>query len=185
MARSWSASVCRLNSQYSASGMKTDTITTAMTCRKMIQAKIDLKRIALFALGNQVADAAHGMNFNLGAPLRELFAEAMDVDLDGIRGDFAGESKNMILDQLFRDHMPAAPHQQLEPGGLAGRQNLGPVVDICLAAFGVEREVGDVKRAAEQLAGPPHERFQPRQQLLERKRLDQIIVGTAAQPAHP
>src|SRR5215813_12703447 len=163
--------------------MKTDTMITAITCRKMMRAKIDLKRIPLLALGNKIADTADGMNLDLGAVLRELLAKAMDVDFDGIGGDLAGQPEDVIFRQLFRDHAILAPHQQLEHGGLAGRQNLRLVVDIRLPALGVECEIGDLKRASKQLARPPQQRFQPSDQLLERERLDEVVVSTAAQPA--
>ncbi len=42
-----------------------------------------------------------------------------------------------------------------------------------------------MQRAAEQLSGPAQQRFQTGDQLLERERLHQIIVGAAAQPLHP
>src|ERR1700730_7170312 len=101
--------------------MKADTAITAITCEKMIRAKIDLKRILLFALGNKIADAADGMNFDFGAALREVLPKTMDVDFDGIRRDLAGQPENVIFDQFFRDDASLAPHQELEHGRLAGR----------------------------------------------------------------
>src|SRR5215471_5885464 len=109
----------------------------------------------------------------------------MDVDLDRVRSDVAGQPKNVILDQFLRDNAILPAHQQLEYRRLARRQDLRFVVDECLTALGVECEVRNLKRASEQLAGTPQQRFQAGQQLLERKRLDEIVIGAAAQPADP
>src|SRR5262249_34677783 len=116
--------------------------TTTITCRNMIRAKIDLKRTALLGFGEEGADAADGVDFNVGATLGELLAKTMDINLDRVRGYLAGQAKNMVFDQLLGDHAILAPHQELEHGGLAGGQDVRPVVDEGLPAFGVEREVG-------------------------------------------
>src|SRR5215510_15284488 len=134
-----------------------------------------------FFLGYQVADTADGVDLHLGAALGELLAQTMDVDLDRIGGDLAGEAENLILDQLLGHDPVLAPHQHLEHRGLARGQHMRLVVDKGLPAFSVERQVRDLQRASEQLAGPPQQRFQPRHQLLESERLDEIVVGTAAQ----
>ena len=49
----------------------------------------------------------------------------------------------------------------------------------------IELEIGDAQGTAEQLTRPPQLRFQPRNQLLKRERLHQIIVGAAAQSVDP
>src|SRR6516162_9754785 len=139
-----------------------------------------MKSCRLF-LGYEVSDTANGVDLHLGATLGQLFAQAMDVDLDRIRGDIAGQSKNVIFDQFLGDDAILAAHQEFEHRRLASRQDLRFVVDECLAALGVECEVGNLKRASEQLAGTPQQRFQAGQQLFERKRLDEIVVGAAAQ----
>src|SRR5712691_2510433 len=100
--------------------MKIDTITTAMTCKNMMRAKIDLNRMALLAFGDKVSDTANGADFDLGAALGKLFPKAMDIDLDRIRGDLAGQPEDMIFNQFFRDNAVLAPHQELEHRGLTG-----------------------------------------------------------------
>src|SRR6516165_5530143 len=141
-----------------------------------------MKSCRLF-LGYEVSDTANGVDLHLGATLGQLFAQAMDVDLDRIRGDIAGQSKNVIFDQFLGDDAILAAHQEFEHRRLARRQDLRFVIDECLAAFGVECEVRNLKRASEQLARTPQQRFQAGQQLLERKRLDEIVIGAAAQPS--
>src|SRR5262249_1958973 len=110
IARSCNLLVSALNSQKSANGMKIDTMTTAITCRKMIRAKIDLNRIPLHGLGEEIADTAYGMDDDAGAVLGKLLAKAVNIDFDGIGGDLAGESENLVFDQLFRHNAVLAPH---------------------------------------------------------------------------
>src|SRR5215831_10520684 len=134
-------------------------------------------------LGYEVSNTANGVDLHLGATLGQLFAQAMDVDLDRIGGDVAGQPENVIFDQFLRDDAVLATHQQFEHGRLAGGENLRFVVDECLPAFGIECEVRNLQRAPEQLAGASQERLKSRQQLFERERLDEIIIGSAAQAA--
>src|SRR5947207_1176924 len=109
--------------------MKIDMMTTAITCKKMIRAKIDLKRIQLVCLGEEVADTAYGMDDDAGAVLGKLLAKAVNINFDGIGGDLAGESENVIFGQLFRHNAVLASHQKLEDGRFTGGQNLRLVVD--------------------------------------------------------
>src|SRR5215471_7253750 len=141
-----------------------------------------MKSCRLF-LGYEVSDTANGVDLHLGATLGQLFAQAMDVDLDRIRGDVAGQPENVIFNQFLRDNAILATHQEFQHRRLASRQDLRLVVDECLTALGVECEVRNLERAAKQLAGAPQQRFQPGQQLFERKRLDEIVIGAAAQPS--
>src|SRR6266576_1467274 len=102
MARSCNLLVSALNSQKSAKGMKIDMKTTAITCKKMIRAEIDLKRIQLLGLGEQISDTAYSMDHDVSALLGKLLPKAVNIDFDGIGGDLTGESKNVVFDQLFR-----------------------------------------------------------------------------------
>ena len=54
-------------------------------------------------------------------------------------------------------------------------------VDRGLVVAGVEFEICDAERVAEQLAGTPQLRFEPRNQFLQRERFDEIVIGSAAQ----
>jgi hypothetical protein len=63
----------------------------------MIRAEIDLRRKGLLGFAEEVADAADGVDFDIGAALCELLAQAMDVDFDGIGGDLAGQAEDMVF----------------------------------------------------------------------------------------
>src|SRR5215831_2550144 len=91
-------------------------------------------------LGNEVSDAANGVDLHPGAAVGQLLAQAMDVDLDRIGRDVTRQPENVIFDQLLRDDAVLAAHQQFEHGRLAGGENLRLVIDKCLPAFGIECE---------------------------------------------
>src|SRR5579871_6656769 len=158
-----------------------EVMTTATTCRKTMREMIDLKRSTLLFLGDQVAHTAYGVNLDLGTTLRELLAKTVHVDLDRVRSDFAGMPEDVVLDLLLGDDAPLAPHQQFEHGGFARRKHLRLIVDRGLPVARIEFEVGDAQRIAEQMARPAQLRFQPRDQFLQRERLDEIVVGAATQ----
>src|SRR6202011_5804526 len=79
---------------------KIDVTATAITCKITIREMIDLNRITLF-LGDEIADAAYGMNPYPGAFVGELFPEAMDIDFDDIRGDVSRKPEDVILNLLL------------------------------------------------------------------------------------
>src|SRR5215475_3892329 len=105
-----------------------------------------MKSCRLF-LGYEVSDTANGVDLHLGATLGQLLAQAMDVNLDRIRGDIAGQPENVIFNQFPRDNAILAAHQKLEHRGLACGQDLRFAVDECLSTLGVECDVRNLKRA--------------------------------------
>src|SRR3981081_444715 len=132
--------------------MKIDTTHSAIACKKMICAKVDLKRMRLSTLSEQVSDTAYRVDYDLGVMLVELLADTMDVDFDSIRCHIARISKNLIFDQFFRHDAILAPHQELQYRRLAAGQQLWLFIDEHLPAFGVERQIAYLQRAPEQLA---------------------------------
>src|SRR5665213_3031813 len=161
--------------------MKMEVITTATTCRMMMREMIDWNLITLLLLRDEISDPSNGVNLDLGAAFRKLFAQTVNVDLDRIRCDFSRVSEDVIFDLFLGNHTPFAAHQKLQHRGFAGRQQLRLVVDRGLPVSGIEFEIGDAQRAPEQVAGPPQLGFQPRNQFLQCERLHQIIVRAAAQ----
>src|SRR6266851_355266 len=174
-------SVAKLNSQDNATDIRTEVMTTATTCRITIREMIDLNLGTLLFLRDEIADAANGVNLHLGAALGKLLAQAVDVDLDRVRRDVPGMSEDMVFNLLLGDDAPLAAHQEFEHRDLAGRKQLGLIVDRGLPVSRVEFEIGDAKVAIEQVARPAQLRFQPGDQFLQRERLHQVVVGAAAQ----
>src|SRR5262245_20934901 len=129
--------------------MKIDTISSAITCKKMIRAKIDLNRIRLFHLRHKVADTAYGVDCYLSAMLGKLLTETMDIDFNGIGCDLAGQSEDFVLDQLLRHDVILAPHQEFEHRSFAAGQDLRFAIDESLPAFSVKRDVARLQRTPE------------------------------------
>src|SRR5262245_28481609 len=162
--------------------MRIAVTTMATTWRNMMRDMIDLKRSTLRVLRHDVAQATDGIDLHLCTTVRELPAQTMDVDLDGIRRNIAGDSENLVFHELLRNDIALAPHQELEHRGLAGGEDLRVFVDEDLPAFGIENNIGQAQRAPEQLAWPSQQCLEARHQLVERKGFHQIIVSPAAQP---
>src|SRR6476620_6382037 len=118
--------------------MKMEAMTTATTCRMTMREMIDWKRITLLLLCDEVAYSPNGVNLDLGAALRKLFAQPVHIDLDRVRRDFFRMSEDVILDLLLGDHTPLAAHQQFQHRGFAGRQHLRLVVNRGLPVSGIE-----------------------------------------------
>src|SRR5580698_6431452 len=141
----------------------------------------DLKRITLLFLRYQIADAADRMNLNSGAMIGKLLSETKNIGLHRIGRDVAGKSENMVFDILFRHHAALTAQQDFQHRGFSRRKHAWLAVDKDLMAFGIVGEIGEPQRTAEQLARTTQDRLQPRHQFLERKRLDQIVVGACSQ----
>src|SRR5262245_8283859 len=129
--------------------MKIDTMTRAITCKKMIRAKIDLNRIRLFHLRHKVPDTAYGVDCYLGAMLGKLLTQTMDIDFNGIGCDLAGQSEEFVLDQLLRHDAILAPNQEFEHRCFTAGQDLRFTIDEGLPAFSVKRDVTHLQRTPE------------------------------------
>jgi hypothetical protein len=91
-----------------------------------------------------------------------------------------------VLDEVqAREHLPRPAHERLQQRELLGRQLDLDAVAPHLPGRGVQAERADLQHR-----GPLHhatagERPQPRQQLRERERLGQVVVGAAVQAGDP
>src|SRR5262249_5644494 len=132
--------------------MRIAVTTMATTWRNMMRDTIDLKRSTLLLLRHDVAQAAHGVDLHLGAAVRELLAQAVNIDLDGIRRDIARHAENLVFNELLRHDIALAPHQELEHRRLAGREDLRVLVDDGPPAFGLENRLATAQAPSPQLA---------------------------------
>src|ERR1700742_2000260 len=139
--------VAEFNSHDSATDIRIEVIATTITCSTTMRERIDLNRITFF-LGDEVSDAADGVDLDLRALVGELLAQPVDIDFDGVGGDVAGKPENVILDLLLRNHAPLAAHQKFEHRRLTRRKHLRLIVDQGLTIAQIEFEIGDVKRVA-------------------------------------
>src|ERR1700730_4622485 len=134
--------------------MKMEVMTTATTCRITMREMIDLNRITLLFLCDEVSYSTNCMNLDLGAPLRQLLAQTVNVHLDGVGRDISRMSEDVIFNLLLGNHASLAAHQQFKHRCFADRKDLGLIVYGRLAVSGIKFEIGDAERAPKQLAGP-------------------------------
>ena len=90
----------------------------------------------------------------------------------------------MVFDPFAREHDAAVADHVFEQGKLLGRERDRAAAARDMVRGGVDREVGDgedIGRAAAVLA---RDDTQPRQKLIKRKRLDEIIIRPGVEPAH-
>ena len=72
---------------------------------------IDLNLITLLFLCDEVPDSTNCMNLDLGASLRKLLAQTVDIYLDRVRRDVPRMSKDVIFNLLLGNHAALAAHQ--------------------------------------------------------------------------
>ena len=133
-----------------------------------------------------VAEAAHGVNQRPRQRRLQLAPDVADVDVRHVGERIVVAAPDVLGQLIARDDRFGAPDQVLQQPVFRGgqRQRLPlqrhPMID------GIDRE-RTVRQRAGGLAVPasPIERAQPGQQLLERERLDEIVVGAAIERAHP
>ena len=114
---------------------------------------IDFDLIALLVLRDQIANAANGVYLNLGAVLGKLLAETMNVNLNCVRGDVSGMSKDVVFDLFLGYDAPFTAHQEFEHLDLAGREKLGVIVIEAWRLRVSNSKISDAKIATEQLPG--------------------------------
>ena len=116
-----------------------------------------------------------------------LAAQVADVDLQrvGRRGEVV--APDLLEDERPLEHPPRPPEEHLEQRELGPGELDLPLAPADLPGGDVHREVGE----AEHLVGvlglhrAAHQRPQPRQQLGQRERLGEVVVGPGVQPLDP
>ncbi|GAA3121809.1 hypothetical protein GCM10020254_81320 [Streptomyces goshikiensis] len=113
----------------------------------------------------------------------QLPAQVADVDGEGVGVRPEVLSPHQFEDQLAGEYLAGVAHEEFEQGrfGTAELQRAAP------AAPGpgrrVEHEVGEAERggAAGRGRRPPQQRADPRDQLVQGERLDEVVVGARLQ----
>ena len=134
-----------------------------------------------------VADAAHRVDQPRLAAGLGLAPQVADVDVERVRGEAEVVAPDALEDDRPRQHLARVEQEQLEQRELGARQ-LDPLLSARdLARARVELEVGEAERVAARavVAGTTQQRPHARQQLLERERLGQVVVGAGVEPFDP
>ena len=90
----------------------------------------------------------------------------------------------MVFDPFAREHDAAVADHVFEQGKLLGRERNRAPAAHDMVRGGVDREIGDGKDIRGAAAALARDDAQPGQQLVERKRLDEIIVRPGVEPVH-
>ena len=115
--------------------------------------------------------------------LAELAAEIRDVAVDDVRRRGRLASPYPLERQLATDHLPRVAEQQLEQVGFARPQRDRDGAASRRPTCEIEDEIRERKRLG-RLLPTARQRTCARKQLLGGKRLDEVVVGSAVQPAH-
>src|SRR3954452_3817402 len=115
----------------------------------------------------------------------ELVAQVAHVDLDHVRAVLVGVVPHVLEQLEAGEDLARVAHEGLEQGELApGQGQLGLAAPHPVAGR-VQAQVADLEDGGPGRRGPAHERPDAGQQLVERERLDQVVVGPAVQAADP
>src|SRR6516162_10977742 len=140
----------------------------------------------LEAVVERVARAAHGANrVALGIAI-ERAAQPADVDVHGALVD-VDIAPPYAVEQLLAREYAAGPLHQIFEQAVFGRAQLDRPPGARYAAFlPVHLEVAEAKHVAHLLRSrAPQQGVDARNELGNRERLDDVIVGAGRQPAHP
>jgi hypothetical protein len=130
------------------------------------------------------ADAAHRVDQPRPAAGLGLAPQVADVDVERVRGEAEVVAPDALEDQRPRQHLAGVEQEQLEQRELRARQLDHFAAALHLTGAGVELEVGEAKRLARAVARAPQQRAHAREQLFERERLGQVVVGAGVEPFH-
>ena len=121
----------------------------------------------------------------MSKPLFDLAAQPAHVDVDHVGLRVEVIAPDVLEQHRARDHLAGVAHEVGEQGELPRLQG-----DLAARAAHhpgeqVDLEVREAEaRLAGAAAGPPRQRFEPRQQLGEGEGLGQIVVAAGPEPFH-
>src|SRR5262245_1665392 len=126
------------------------------------------------------------MNERIGLLTVNLSADAPDVDVDDVGRGVEVQIPYMLQQHRPRNDLAVVANEVLENLKFARQQLDFPATAGRRSRDEVELEVADAEhRFLDDGRAAPGERLDPRQQLREGKRLDEVIVAARAQATHP
>src|SRR6266700_6249617 len=128
-------------------------------------------------IDQQIPHAPHCINFGCRARTLELTPQVMHMDGHCVGGKFIVDSIELLFENRLGYDAAQAPHEVLEDGAFPARQKQRTVVDADVALDRVERDIAGVKDCSESTARTPQERVDPRNELSDCERLDEVVIG--------
>ena len=145
------------------------------------------RRVVIGGGREAVADAAHRLDVRPGGA--QLLAQALDVRVDGARGDLAAHPPDVVEQRRARLHAAPAFEQRRQQAQLEGGQRHLVVVDPDPMRVAVDPQLAEHQHAARAPGGrgrgAAQDRLDPQQQLAQAVGLDHVVVGAQLEPDHP
>ena len=108
----------------------------------------------------------------------------MDMDRNGVRAQFIVDAVELFLQYRLGDDPAGTPHEMLEDGALAPRQDQHGLADAQVAADRIEGDVAGLQQGAERALRSAQQRLDAGDDFAHGKRLDQVVVGASVEARH-
>src|SRR5581483_305455 len=139
----------------------------------------------LAALLQDVPRAADGVDEARLAPSFELLAQVPDVDFDHLRLAPEVGAPDAVVDEVAREDLSRMLQEELQELVLGGGEADLAGAAARFARGGVEAQVGIAKLAARDGLAAAELDADAGEQLFQRERLDQVVVGAALETGDP
>ena len=136
-------------------------------------------------VAQRVADAADRVDEPRLAAGLGLAAQVADVHVERVRAEAEVVAPDALVDHRAREHLARVAQEQLEQRELGARQLDRLAVARHLARPRVQLEIAERELLALVVRGDTaKQRAQPREQLVEGERLDEVVVRARVEPGH-
>src|SRR2546423_6610088 len=152
-------------------------IAIAISARRKVEERSVLARST-----EAISDAANGVDQWIGLGIVDLAADTSDIDVDDVGRGIEMQVPDMLEQHRARDHAAFVAHEIFEQLELARQQRNLAAAATGVARDQIDREISDTQDGllGDGLAAAT-ERLEPRKELDEGERLDEIIVAAGAQ----
>src|SRR4051812_11659894 len=181
---SWAKSSCFATTQTTADAAATVIAIASATSsvrrvRKLISFRLR-RAYGSWLFAQRVPDAANGVQQPRLAALFELPPQVADVDPERVRGRAEVVAPHALVDLRARQHLTGVAHEELEEVELGACQLQAALAAVRLARRRVDEHVGEAERSVAR-PGASQQRAHAGTQLLDRERLDEIVVGAGVE----
>src|SRR5215510_11522017 len=174
---------CQRRSEYAATLTSSRMATTTPEYQSVSRARIESGPISGLVLQDVAGSADRVEELPLLRPV-DLPAQIADVHVDDVALGVEVEPPHVLDQHRPREDAAGVAHEVLEQRPLARGQLDPAAAALHLARGRVERQVGQPQHRGASLRAAPEQGAHSRQELLERERLGQVVVGAEIEPGH-
>src|SRR5688500_11675604 len=176
MARSWTRATMAAEIASTAA--------SALVYSTVRRVRSDILAI-LRPFAEEVSLAANGVDQPRAAARLELVPQARDVDVDDVARGVVAVVPDVTRDLRAIQRLAGAPHEQLEHRALACRERELPPRARTDPTRDVEPHIERIEHRRARARRTPEDRANPRRELIERERLDEIVIGARVESLDP